>query len=304
MGAIAPGAALQELPQVASGAPLSSAEPAVPLLLSNTTYFGGILLQGDRGEPVADLQRRLAELGYYSGPIDGFFGPSTEAAVFDFQIACGLTMIDGIVGPETGVALWNGCRGGGGGFFPPNGGGGGVATGTVRRGDSGPQVRQLQTLLDQVDFYDGPITGNFGPRTEEAVRLFQRSQGLLEDGVAGPSTFDALEFQAAERRRASAAGASSFPETGTLPPSTAFGGGDVPELAPLPSDNFSTAPLSTAGYEFSDRYSVMALQEDLRDRGFYFGPINGILDAETQRAIDEAQAAYGLGQDDLLRSGF
>jgi peptidoglycan hydrolase-like protein with peptidoglycan-binding domain len=47
----------------------------------------------------------------------------------------------------------------------------------------------------------------------------------------------------------------------------------------------------------------MELQEDLQDRGFYAGPITGVLDANTQMAIDAAQNAYGLSRNDLLTPG-
>ena len=62
------------------------------------------LRRGDRGASVFDLQRRLAALGYPPGPIDGIFGPRTEAAVRAFQRDSGLVP-DGIVGPRTRRAL-------------------------------------------------------------------------------------------------------------------------------------------------------------------------------------------------------
>jgi peptidoglycan hydrolase-like protein with peptidoglycan-binding domain len=59
---------------------------------------------GSTGDDVAKLQQTLAELGFYSGPIDGSFGPLTRSAVMAFQRANGLTP-DGIVGPITWSAL-------------------------------------------------------------------------------------------------------------------------------------------------------------------------------------------------------
>ncbi len=57
-------------------------------------------LRGSNGEEVACLQRRLAELRLYAGPIDGKFGGGTEIAVRRFQQQCGL-VVDGVVGGET-----------------------------------------------------------------------------------------------------------------------------------------------------------------------------------------------------------
>ena len=58
------------------------------------------LRRGCHGEDVLALQKQLKEKGYYSGDLDGDFGPMTEAAVKAFQQANGL-YVDGIVGPIT-----------------------------------------------------------------------------------------------------------------------------------------------------------------------------------------------------------
>jgi len=59
-----------------------------------------ILSQGKKGDDVAQLQIRLYEYGYYSGTVDGIFGPVTKAAVEAYQRDKGLT-VDGIVGTAT-----------------------------------------------------------------------------------------------------------------------------------------------------------------------------------------------------------
>lgn len=64
-----------------------------------------------RGPDVAQVQQRLAALGYDPGPADGIFGRRTEAAVKSFQRSRGL-VVDGIVGPGTWAAL-TGAAGGG-----------------------------------------------------------------------------------------------------------------------------------------------------------------------------------------------
>ncbi len=64
--------------------------------------------------------------------------------------------------------------------------------GTLRQGDSGPGVIALQQKLLAAGFRPGNIDGSFGPGTEAAVIAFQRSEGLVADGIAGPRTLAAL----------------------------------------------------------------------------------------------------------------
>lgn len=63
-----------------------------------------VLRHGAFGSDVADLQRRLAELGYPNGVADGVFGERTQAAVLAFQADHGLD-VDGVVGRQTWEAL-------------------------------------------------------------------------------------------------------------------------------------------------------------------------------------------------------
>ncbi len=63
---------------------------------------------------------------------------------------------------------------------------------SYRRGSTGSVVREIQTRLSNWGYYFGSIDGIFGSKTEEAVRFFQRKNGLSQDGVAGPATLSAL----------------------------------------------------------------------------------------------------------------
>ncbi|WP_457624923.1 peptidoglycan-binding domain-containing protein [Persephonella sp.] len=60
---------------------------------------------GSRGKEVIKIQKKLKELGYYTGPIDGIFGGGTLSAVKKFQKNKNLK-VDGIVGKETWKALF------------------------------------------------------------------------------------------------------------------------------------------------------------------------------------------------------
>jgi len=65
---------------------------------------------------------------------------------------------------------------------------------TLKEGSTGSNVVKLQARLQELGFNPGPADGEFGPGTEAAVMAFQRSEGLLADGVAGPRTLGALGF--------------------------------------------------------------------------------------------------------------
>ena len=55
---------------------------------------------GSRGQEVRQIQKKLQNLGFYSGSVDGIYGTSTQKAVRNFQKSCGITA-DGIAGPKT-----------------------------------------------------------------------------------------------------------------------------------------------------------------------------------------------------------
>lgn len=63
---------------------------------------------------------------------------------------------------------------------------------TLKLGSKGAAVTRLQKKLAKLGFSPGSIDADFGPGTEAAVLAFQRSEGLLADGVAGPRTLAAL----------------------------------------------------------------------------------------------------------------
>jgi peptidoglycan hydrolase-like protein with peptidoglycan-binding domain len=116
------------------------------------------------GPAVAELQRVMTRLGYYSGPIDGIYGQATTAGVEAMQKALGVTA-DGIYGPETHAALGN------------------KATYVVV---------ELQTALAEYGYYQGPIDGAYGSETTAAVQQLQTDLGVTADGRFGPETASAF----------------------------------------------------------------------------------------------------------------
>lgn len=62
----------------------------------------------------------------------------------------------------------------------------------LQRGSKGKDVIEVQERLEEVGFSAGKIDGDFGRATEIAVINFQKSQGLLADGIVGPNTLKSL----------------------------------------------------------------------------------------------------------------
>lgn len=67
-----------------------------------------------------------------------------------------------------------------------------VQTAVLRQGASGGEVKELQRRLKMWGYYNGAVDGVYGKQTVEAVKYFQRKNGLTPDGIAGKSTFEAL----------------------------------------------------------------------------------------------------------------
>lgn len=63
---------------------------------------------------------------------------------------------------------------------------------TLKKGDRGEEVKQLQQALSGLGFNTGGTDGVFGNGTLAALIAFQKSSGLLADGIAGPRTLTAL----------------------------------------------------------------------------------------------------------------
>ncbi len=145
-----------------------------------------IMKAGARGDEVTRLQTRLAELGFYSGAVDGQYGQGTAAAVLLFQNQHGLAA-DGVAGAETLAALYAEAAQT---YIPtptPS-----PTPSLLSKGNQGDSVRALQTRLKELGYYTGGVDGDFGGGTQEAVRLFQSQNGLTVDGVCGAQTLMAV----------------------------------------------------------------------------------------------------------------
>ena len=256
-----------------------------------TPTAAAVLKKGSSGADVKTLQRRLKQLGYYTGSVDGDFGDATEKALRAFQDRNNL-LVDGIAGKST-MAKLNSS----------NAVKAAAATATPRKtatpkpkttatpnlsteyylqsGSSGTRVRTLQARLIELGWMAGSPDGNYEGATEYAVKAFQKKyKSLYTDGVAGPSTLQTLYSSSAAK--------SSTPVSsiGTTLESGMKNSGAVKAMQ---------TRLKTLGYLTGT--AVRNLQQALKNKGYYSGSVDGKYGAATTAAVVAFQSAQGLRVD-------
>ena len=149
---------------------------------------------------VRRVQQRLVDLDFVpanqkNGFADSRWGPNTAAAVARFQRANNLPA-NGLLDDRTGRALFNLANPAPTPNPAPTNPTSAIPTSTLKEGNRGSQVRQLQNLLvrfgfmTQAQMNTGP--GIFGNRTDAALKRFQRSVHLNDDGIYGRNTRQAM----------------------------------------------------------------------------------------------------------------
>lgn len=147
-----------------------------------------MLSYGEKSEVVLAAQQRLKLLGYMTSEPDGAYGNDTIIAVKQFQ-SRNDQVVDGFLGPSTRIALNSSNA-------IPNG---------LSLGDSGETVEKVQSMLSKLGYLNsGNATGYYGEITENAVKLFQRTNGLSADGSVGAMTMAKLTGGDARRAPANA----------------------------------------------------------------------------------------------------
>ena len=162
-----------------------------------------VLKLGSSGDKVTKLQNRLTELGFYDGPITGYFGEATEEAYKAFQKAAGVT-VDGISGESDQDILYSDSA-------PvaevqeteaPT-----EATteatepetepeteddGIYMVGEQDDEVVNIQNRLAELGYFYDDSTGYFGDITLAAVTAFQIANGLEATGEVDEETYALL----------------------------------------------------------------------------------------------------------------
>ena len=240
---------------------------AQPKVISavGTTQGYVLLKQGASGLEVRKLQARLAELGYYAGGTDGIYGETTVSAVKAFQRNNGLTG-DGQAGEQTQTKLYSSSA-----RYASSP----VATAdpdqtrSLSLGMTGNDVYALQERLIELRYMTGVADGVFGTETEEALKAFQKNNGISPDGIAGSATLRKIKGSAKAATR----------------------------VTPSPE------PAKLVLREGDSGDAVFVLQARLFELGYYTGRIDGRFSQETTEAVKAFQKANGLGADGIVGAG-
>ena len=212
------------------------------------------LRMGDSGSAVKDLQTKLKKLGYYSGTVDSTFGSGTYTAVRAFQKKYNLTA-DGVAGSETLKKLDSAYKNADSD----------KDDGSLRKGATGSAVKDLQTKLKKLGFYNAYVDGSYGDTTVAAVKAFQKKYNLTADGVAGSETLKKLD--------------------------SAYKNAD--SNTSTDDDSLRKGATGTA---------VKTLQTNLKKLGFYTAYVDGSFGATTESAVKAFQKKYGLTADGVAGS--
>ena len=236
------------------------------------------LQYGDNGDAVAQLQTRLTELKYYSGNISGNYREGTQAAIRKFQEDFGLE-ITGIADVQTQELLYAAQ-------YRP-----------LEKGDSGEDVKTLQSRLTELGYYNGKISGNYLEGTHYGIHSFQNVNGLTVTGKADVMTLELL-----------------YDVERALPKQAAT---KAPAPTPTPTRNQNAADQVTAGeitsatatlnVEYTKKLQsgstgskVKQLQTRLTELGFYAGPISGNFLNQTKDAVKAFQQHNALTVDGIV----
>ena len=243
------------------------------------------LRNGDESSQVRSMQNRLIELGYLVGKATARYDNNTEAGVIAFQRR-NTSYADGVAGPETLKALYSSSASK---TSSPSG----IIGISLREGSKEKAaVRLMQQKLKNLGFYRGSVDGSFGSGTTDAVKSFQRANGLTADGVAGGGTLNRLFASSAK-----SASVTAVPRPTASPRPTLR-----PTQSPIPPNIYVLVTPAPYGYYPTLRRGmygnpVQEMQEALRNQGYYYGATDGYYGEGTENAVKSFQRTNGLDVD-------
>ncbi len=260
----------------ATPTPKPTAKPSY----SDNTY----LRNGNSGKQVRQMQERLISLGYLLGTATGNFDTATEAGLRAFQRR-NTSYTDGVAGPETLKALYSSSA------SKASSASGIIGLSLKEGSKSTAAVRLLQQKLKTLGYYKGTVDGDFGSGTTDAVKAFQRGNGISADGVAGGATMNKLFAPNAKSASAAAATPTPRPVPTKAPTPTPIPDNIYVRVTPAPANQFATLRRGMYGTP------VQEMQQALKNQGYFTGVADGYFGEGTENAVKAFQRYNGLQVD-------
>ena len=286
---------------------------------------------------VADVQKKLGEMGIYSGDVTGNMGNKTLAAIKAFQEKMGLTPSGELTRTTLRRLDEEYAK-----FQSKSTASSSNATPSPASSVDAATVRDVQQKLKDLGIYSGEVTGNIGAKTTAAIKAFQEKYGLTADGVIGNATLAKLNEVTSEKTTSAPAatpvastvsadtvrdvqqklkdlGIYSGEVTGNIGAKTTaaikafqekygltadgvIGNATLAKLNEVTSEKTTSAPAATPVASTVSAATVRDVQQKLKDLGMYSGSITGNAGQKTIAAVKAFQKKYGLTADGIIGS--
>jgi len=153
----------------------------------------------------AAVQQDLTDAGYYTGKVDGVYGPATVAAVEALQKEHGLP-VTGAMDKATEAALRSDL----------------AARGGVAAEAAVASTAALQQTLKLAGYWDGPVDGQWTDSLTDGLKALQKDLGVPETGTVDATTVSAFE-KAIEKSKETPTVTTTVTQTTTVSPSPTSG---------------------------------------------------------------------------------
>lgn len=255
---------------------------------------------------IKQVQSQLKQQGFYTGAVDGISGPETHSAIKKFQQQKNLR-VTGRLDQQTLQAL--GIGGTASNVQPGMQGTQGEAS-RSEMGTSGQfspgVIKEAQSALQSQGLYNGPVNGVQDQQTQAAISQFQQQNGLAVTGNLDPETLQSLGISGTESQgQASRSMEEPGPaQTGQSEQNQSQYGqpeaNESGQASRSEEQSGQAQPGQAAAPQALAQSTVSAAQQALKDKGFYAGPVNGVMDQATRTAITNYQQQNNLPANGLL----
>ena len=242
------------------------------------------LKYGAQGERVVEVQKRLSELGYYTGKVSGNYLDGTQAAVKRFQKDYGMEETGILEEADETLLMQAEYR-------------------HLKFGDKGEDVKRVQEQLTKMEFYRGKLSGDYLAATRAGIKALQEKNGLEGTGEADIQTQQLLFSGKAIPKNPPKATPTPAPGMESDNPDDMGDINDVVMVDDGGQNNDQSLAQTEAGRKLTrgaKGNDVKLVQQRLTDLGYFDGPISGNYMNQSMDAMKKFQTNNGLKADGIV----